>query len=125
PASSLYWQEAEGDLRYPIGLAGEWLQNLRPPAQWSGSRAGSDGSTVYKLKGGRALALLPLDDGTGNGLVLEVRPERATMEWWSLERGQPAVDLDSTSYRPSGVVSAGDLASETALIMWVGSLLGV
>jgi hypothetical protein len=124
-SSSLYWQPAQGDLLYPVGLAGEWLQNVRPPAQWTGSRVGSDGSTIYKLKGGRALALLPLDDGTGNGLVLEVRPERATMAWLALQGGQPGEELDSTSYRPSGLVSAGDLVSEVALVAWVASLLGV
>ena len=123
PSSSLYWQPGEGGLSDFVGAAGEWLQQLRPPAEWT--LGSSDESGEYWLKGGRALAVLPLDDGKGNGLALLVRPERATFAWWTLEDGKPGQQIASTSYRPSGLVSLGDLVAEVALVAWVAALLGV
>ena len=105
-SSSLYWQPAQGDLLYPVGLAGEWLQNVRPPAQWTGSEVRGDGSRVYRLEGGTGRwRCCRWTMGRGNGLVLEVRPERATMAWDGAagRAGGGRTLWTSTSYRPSGL----------------------
>ncbi len=123
PSSSLYWQPAQQNTFYAIGVAGEWLQQtLRPPSEWVSARVTYQ-SGNYKLTAGRALALVPLESSPGNGVVLLVRPERSLIQWWTLENGQPQDQLVDTNYRPSGFVSAGDLLSEVALIALAAGLL--
>ncbi len=73
----------------------------------------------------RALELVPLDDGKGNGLVLQLRPERAAFAWWTLVDGQPGSQLAGANYRPSGWVSVGDVLAEVALVGWAASLMGL
>src|SRR3954447_20085922 len=35
PESSLYWQPAQSNALGPLGVAGAWLQTLRPAASWT------------------------------------------------------------------------------------------
>lgn len=122
PTSSLYWQETQPGILSFIGDVGERLQYLRPSASWTAAASTGADSGVYKLKGGRSLALLPLGDGK-DGLVLEVRPERSVISWWTLKASQPDRELAETNYRPSGLTSLGDLASEVALVALAATLL--
>jgi hypothetical protein len=125
PSSSQYWQPAQPDISSAIGVVGEWLQMVRPPAQWTSTQDDPDGTGTYRLKAGRALETIPLDDGTGNGFVLQLRPERAAMAWWTLANGQPGQQLAGSSYRPAGVVSIGDMLAEIALVAWAATVLCV
>lgn len=125
PSSSLYWQPAQDNTFYVVGLLGEWLQGLRPAAEWTAAQITGTDTGTYKLRGGRSLALLPIErDGTGDGLVLLVRPERANFVWWTLEGGRPGHELAHASYRPSGFVSLGDVGSEIVSVGWAASILG-
>ncbi|MEO8286314.1 MAG: hypothetical protein ABI670_07730 [Chloroflexota bacterium] len=126
-SSSLYWQpDTPGSgVLDPVETVGDWMQGVRPPSEWTSASLSDVTTATYRLKGGRALALLPLDTGDGSGVVLLVRPERAAFSWWTLENGQPGHQLNSVSYRPSGAVSLSDLAAEVALIAWAAALLGV
>jgi hypothetical protein len=128
PSSSQYWQPARPDIASAIGDAGELLQLVRPLAQWTSAQVdttGTDGTATYRLKAGRALETIPLDDGTGNGLVLQLRPERAAMAWWTLVNGQPGMQLSGANYPPAGTVSVGDVLAEIALVAWAATLLCV
>ena len=98
---------------------------VRPPAQWTSTQDDPGGTATYRLKGGRALETIPVDDGTGNGFVLQLRPERVAMGWWTLVNGQPGKQLAGTNYRPAGAVSVGDVLAEVALIAWAATLLCV
>ena len=50
PSSSQYWQAAQPDISSAIGVVGEWLQLVRPPAQWTSAQIGGDGTAIYRLK---------------------------------------------------------------------------
>lgn len=125
PSSSRYWQPAQDNIFSFIGAFGEWLQTARPPAYWTSARVVDSETSAYTLQGGRAIAELPLDNGSGihSGLVLLVQPEAATFQWWTLLNGHPGELLFSDSYRPAGLTSVGDILAELAMIAWAASFL--
>lgn len=125
PDSSLYWQPAQDNPFQFLGAIGEWLQTLRPSAQWTSATVGTDGTARYTLKGGRAVARINITTPDGNGYAFAVRAERRGITWWRVQNFQPAEDLADGSYRPRGLTSAGDLVSELLLILWAAAGLGL
>lgn len=123
PTSSLYWQETQPGLLSFIGEVGERLQYFRPPARRSSVEFSGQDSATYHLYGGRTLLELPLWGNNKNGLILQVRPERSVISWWTAKDGSADTEVAETNYRPSGLTSLADLVSEILLIAFAALLL--
>jgi 4-amino-4-deoxy-L-arabinose transferase-like glycosyltransferase len=122
---SLYRQECGWPALGVTCAPGDLAQAVRPRSEWTGYLDNGDGSVSLSMQGGRSPGLVPLGGPLAAGPALVVRPERASVSWWRVENSEPVEQLDSASYRASGVTSARDLMSELLLVAWAASLLGL
>ncbi len=120
-SSSAYWQPAQSNPFVALGQFSEWLQKLHPMPEWTGaSLEGSSGE--YTLHGGRTPAAIKLATADGNGYQFVIQPEKRSVSWWRLEKSQAVEQLESTSYRPRGLTSLGDMAAELLLVLQAACL---